>query len=118
LQWRVALLNRLRRCLLVERDLALLLEVLLANLLRRRRKLGDVRVVALLDVLVHALEDGLLLDALHLFFLDDAAEPVVLGLAVAEVDASGHGQLIPDRFFCLVSVVAGQVGLALSRHDE
>ena len=89
---REALLDGLLRGDLLEGDLARLLEVLLAHLLLGGLELRDVRVVALLDVLVVALEHGLLLDALHGALLVDAAHPGLgLRLAVGEVDAAGHG---------------------------
>ena len=52
-------------------------------------ELGDVGVVALLHVLVGALQDGLLLQAGHGLLLLHAAEPGVgVLLAAAEVNAS------------------------------
>ena len=52
-------------------------------------ELGDVGVVALLDVLVGALQDGLLLQAGHCLLLLHAAQPGVgILLAAAEVNAA------------------------------
>ena len=52
-------------------------------------ELGDVGVVALLDVLVGALQDGLLLQAGHCLLLLHAAQPGVgVLLAAAEVNAA------------------------------
>ena len=74
--------------------------------------------MALLDLLVHALQDRLLLDALDLLLLDDAAEAVVLRLAVAEVDATGNSELVSNGLLSFVAVVSGKVGLTLSRHNQ
>ena len=69
--------------------------------------------------ITNALQDRLLLDALHFLILDDAAESIVLWFAVAEINTSGHGDLISDGFFGgLVAVVAGQAGLTLARHNQ
>ena len=52
-------------------------------------ELGDVGVVALLDVLVCALEDGVLLKAGHGLLLVDTAQPGVgVGHTVAEVNSA------------------------------
>ena len=69
----VALLHSLVEGFLFEGDGAGLLEVLLADLLLAGLELGDVGVVALLRVLVGALQDGLLLQSGHLLLLQDAA---------------------------------------------
>ena len=74
--------------------------------------------MALLDLLVHALQDRLLLDALDLLLLDDAAEAVVLRFAVAEVDATGNGELVSNGLLSFVAVVSGKIGLTLSRHNQ
>ena len=73
LQGLVALLGGLVEGLLLEGDLAGLLEVLLADLLLTGLELGDVGVVALLRVLVGALQDGLLLQGGHRLLLLHAA---------------------------------------------
>ncbi len=88
----VALLHGLVEGLLLEGDLAALLKVLLADLLLRRLELGHVGEMALLGVLVGALQNGILLERGHLLLLVDAAEPrggVVD--AGTEVNAAGHG---------------------------
>ncbi len=88
----VALLHGLVEGLLLEGDLAALLEVLLADLLLRRLELGHVGEVALLGVLVRALQNGILLERGDLFLLVDAAEPRG-GIVDAgtEVNAAGDG---------------------------
>ncbi len=88
----VALLHGLIEGLLLEGDLAALLKVLLADLLLRGLELGHVGEVALLGVLVGALQNGILFERGHLFLLVDAAEPSG-GIvdASAEVNAAGHG---------------------------
>merc|ERR1719264_1843470 len=83
----VALPHRLVEGLLLERDLARLLKVLLAHLLLAGLELGDVGVVALLGVLVGALQDRLLLNGGHLLLpLNTAESSLRVGLASAEVD--------------------------------
>ena len=79
---------------LSEGDLALLLEVLLADLLLCGLELRDVGVVALLHVLVGALQEGVLLQGGHAGLLGDAAGAVGLLLAVGEVDAAGDGDSV------------------------
>ena len=79
---------------LSEGDLALLLEVLLADLLLGGLELRDVGVVALLHVLVGALQEGVLLQGGHAGLLGDAAGAVGLLLAVGEVDAAGDGDSV------------------------
>ena len=76
LDWAVALSDHLLHRLLLERDLALLLKVLLAELLLGGLEEGDVGVVALLHVLVVALQDRVLGKSLHTFFFHDA-EPAI-----------------------------------------
>ena len=90
-QWPVAFLNSLVGGLLSEDDLAPLLKVLLANLLLGRLKGGDIGVVALLIVLVRALEDGILLhreDSLLLLNATKAGLGVIL--APSEVNSTSH----------------------------
>ena len=92
LQGLVALLHRFIICLLLERDLAGLLKVLLTHLLLSRLKLRHIGVMALLNVLVCALEDGILLECGDRFLLLDAAESRLrVRLAAAEVDSSSDG---------------------------
>ena len=87
----VALLHRLIEGLLLEGDLTALLKVLLADLLLGRLELGHIGEVALLGVLVGALQDGILLEGGHLLLLVDTAEASVgVILAGAEVNAAGH----------------------------
>lgn len=71
-----ALPHRLADRLLGERDLALFLKVFLARLLLRRLEVGYVGVVALLHVLVSALQDRVLGDRLHVGVFDDAQTTV------------------------------------------
>merc|ERR1719367_1697447 len=85
--WPVALPHCLVVCLLLERDLALLLEILLAHFLLAGLELGDIGVVALLSLLVGALQDGFLLQTGHLRQLLDTAQPsLAILLTIAEVD--------------------------------
>merc|ERR1719341_543778 len=85
--WPVTLPHCLVEGLLLERDLTGLLKVLLAHLLLARLELGDVGVVALLSVLVGALQDRLFLDGGHLLLsLHTAESSLWVGLAAAEVD--------------------------------
>merc|ERR1719264_711536 len=87
LNWLVALFHCLIVSLLLECDRALLLKVLLADFLLAGGELGDIGVVALLHVLVGALQDRLLLQAGHRLLLLDAAEAGLwIFLAAAEVD--------------------------------
>ena len=66
----------------------------LADLLLAGGELGDVGVVALLHVLVGALQDGLLLQTGHRLLLLHAAQPGLgVLLAAAEVDAALDGNL-------------------------
>ena len=61
----------------------------LADLLLAGGELGDVGVVALLGVLVRALQDGILLQTGHRLLLVHAAEPSLLVRdAASEVDTS------------------------------
>merc|ERR1712123_104547 len=85
----VAFLHRLIECLLLESDGALLLKVLFTNLLHGRFKLSNVSVVALLSVLVGALQDGLLLQGGDCLLLVHAAQSSIwICDAAAEVNAS------------------------------
>ena len=95
LQRSVTFLDGLVEGLLLEGDGAELLEVLLADLLLGGGELGDVGVVALLGVLVGALQDGLLLQGGHGLLLVHAAQPGVrVSLAPAEVHAPVHGPVL------------------------
>jgi len=85
----VAFLHSLIESLLLEGDLTSLLEVLLANLLLGRRELCDIGVVTLLNILVGALKDGILLEGLDSLLLLNATQPSFrIILAGAEVDSS------------------------------
>ena len=85
----VALLHGFIKGLLFESDGALLLEVLLADLLLAGLELGDVGVVALLRVLVCALQDGILLQSGHLLLLQDAAHAAAgVHCAASEVNTA------------------------------
>ena len=91
----VALPYGLVKGLLLEGDLAGLLEVLLANLLLGRFELGDVGVVALLDILVSTLQYRLLLQSCDLLLLLHAAQSRLGVLhTAAEVEASLHALLL------------------------
>ena len=92
LQGLVALLHCFIIGLLLERDLAGLLKVLLTHLLLSRLELCHIGVMALFNVLVCALKDGILLERGDRFLLLDAAESRLrVRLAAAEVDSSGDG---------------------------
>ncbi len=92
----VALLDILLDGLLLEGDLAGLLEVLLTDLLLSRGELGDVGVVALLHILVGALQDGVLLQGGDsLLSLDTAEASVGIILAAAEVHAGALDAGLP-----------------------
>ena len=89
LQGPVALLHLLLNGLLLERDLTGLLKVLLTNLLLSGLKLCNICVMALFDIFVSTLEDGLLFQRLHLLFFQDT--PLAsLGVedSIAEVNGS------------------------------
>ena len=84
----VALLHGLIDSLLFESDLAGLLKVLLANLLLGRRELCDISVVALLNILVGTLKNGVLLKGLDgLLFFDTAKSSLGIIDTSAEVNA-------------------------------
>ena len=85
----VTFLNGLVESFLFERDGTQFLEVLLADFLLTWFELRDVGVVALLGVLVRALQDGILLQTGHRLLLVHAAEPRLLVRdAASEVDTS------------------------------
>ena len=90
----VALPDRLLHCLLLEGDLAALLEVLLAGLLLCWLEESDVGVVTLLHVLVFALQDRILGHRLHLLLLDDTQAAVLSPRGFAEVYSSWHCHLL------------------------
>ena len=90
----VALPDRLLHGLLLEGDLAALLEVLLAGLLLCWLEEGDVGVVTLLHVLVFALQDRILGHRLHLLLLDDTQAAVWSPRGLAEVHSSWHCHLL------------------------
>jgi len=89
LQGLVALLDGFVNSLLLEGDLAGLFKVLLADLLLSWSELRHISVVALFDILVGALKNGILLQGLDSFLLLHAAE-TSFGVidATAEVNAS------------------------------
>ena len=88
----VALLHGLVESLLLEGDLAGLLEILLTHFLLSSLKLCHIGVMALFDVLVRALKNGILLERGDSFLLLNTAESRVrISLAAAEVDTSGYG---------------------------
>ena len=72
----VALPHHLLHRLLPECDLALLLKVLLTGLLLRRLEVGNIGVVALLNVLVCAFQDRVFGKSLDTFFLHNAQPPI------------------------------------------
>ena len=83
----VAFLHSLVESLLLEGDLTSLFKILLANLLLSWRELCDVGVVALLDILVGAFQDGVFLESLHgLLLLNTAKAGFSVILAAAEIN--------------------------------
>merc|ERR1712203_118103 len=94
----VTLSHCLIESLLLEGDLTGLLKVLLTDLLLTGFELGNICVVALLCVLVCALQDWLLLQTCHRLLLLDTAEPSLpVLLTVAEVDPPCRcGVLLPS----------------------
>jgi len=95
LQGPVALLDVLVDGLLLESDLTRLLKVLLTDLLLGWGELRDICVVALLDVLVCAFQDGVLGDSLDgLFFFDTAESGLWVVNTGAEVNSSLDGAAI------------------------
>ena len=85
----VTLLHSLVESLLLEGDLAGFLKVLLADFLLGRGELCDVGVMALLNILVCAFKDGILLDGLDgLLFLNAAESSVWVILACTEVNSA------------------------------
>ena len=74
--------------LLAKGDLTRLFKVLLALLLLGGAELGDVGVVALLDIPVGALQHWLLRQALHRVLLDHAESPVCCPRRLAKVDTT------------------------------
>merc|ERR1719244_68599 len=92
----VAFLPRLIHGFLLERDCTLLLKVFLANLLHGRFKLGDISVVALLCVLMGALQDGLLLQRGHCLLFVHAAQPSIrFSHTVGEVNSTRNSGTLP-----------------------
>jgi len=90
LLWPVALSDGLFAGLLLERDLALLLKVLLANLFLCGPEVGDICVMALLQVLVGAGEDGVLGDGLYTLLLDHAESSILSSGGSREVDTTSN----------------------------
>jgi len=85
----VALLDSFIHSLLLEGDLAGLFKVLLADLLLSWSELCHIGVVALFNILVGALKNGVLLQGCDSFFLFNAAKPGVWVIDTStEVDAS------------------------------
>ena len=85
----VALLHGLVESLLLEGDLAGLLEILLTHFLLSSLKLCHIGVMALFDVLVGALEDGILLESGDgLLLLNTAEAGLRICLAAREVNSS------------------------------
>ena len=92
----VAFLHGLVESLLLESDLARLFEVFFADFLLGSVELGQVGVVALLDVLVGALQDWVLLQRRNfLVFFNAAKARVRVGLASREVDATLNFAVTP-----------------------
>ncbi len=92
----VALLHILLNSFLLESDLAGLLKVFLTNFLLGRLELCDIGVVALLNILVGTLKNGVLLQGGDgLLLLHTAEAGVGVGLAAAEVNASRDDVLLP-----------------------
>merc|ERR1712012_391956 len=91
----VALPHSLIVGLLLERDLTTLLEVLLTHLLLTRLELGDIGVVTLLNILVGALQDGLLLQCGHLLLLLHTTQSSLgVLLTPTEVNSSLNSSII------------------------
>ena len=85
----VALLHGLVESLLLEGDLAGLLKILLTHFLLGSLKLRHIGVVALLNILVGALKDGILGEGGDgLLLLNTAEAGLGVGLAAREVDSS------------------------------
>ena len=85
----VALLHILFNSLLLEGDLTALFKVLLANFLLGGVELCDIGVMALLNILVVALKNGILLQGLdNLLVLDTAVASLGISDTVAEVNTS------------------------------
>ena len=102
--------------LLLEGDLAGLLKVLLTDLFLSRLELSDIGVVALLDILVRALKNGVLLQGGDgLLLLHAAQAGVGVGLAAAEVDAARDDVVLLAR---LPSGVDTAPGRTLSAEAE
>ena len=84
----------------LESDLALLLKVLVANLFLSRLELSHIRVVALFDLLVGALQYRVLFERLDCGLLENAAHAVILGLTSGKVDAAYQ-----SKFSIIIAVV-------------
>jgi len=111
LEWPVAFLDGLIESLLLEGDLTSLLEVLLANLLLSRRELCDIGVVTLLNILVCAFKDGVLLDGLDgLFLLNTAESSLGIILAGTEVYSSLNLHTILASPSELLTAIAANLG--------
>ncbi len=114
----VALLHILFDSLLLESDLTALLKILLTHFLLSRVELCDIGVVALLNILVGTLKDGILLQGGYSFFLLHTAEASVgVSLAAAEVDASTADVLLPGAPLPLHNVGRGRGHKAQSNEE-
>jgi len=106
----VTLVDSLIEGLLLEGDLTGLLKVLLTYLLLGRLELGDIGVVALLGVLVGALQDRVLLEGLNSLLLLYTAQAGVSVLHTAgEVNASLDGSRLLSSSSGQLVVVADKV---------
>jgi len=89
LHWPITFPHCLIESLLFECDGAFLLKVFITHFFGHGAKLSNIGVVALLRVLVCALQDRLLLQAGHRLLLVDAAQPGLwFGLTASEVNTS------------------------------
>merc|ERR1719264_1239356 len=121
-RWPVALPHCLVEGLLLEGDGTGLLKGLVAHLLLGRGKLGDIGVVALLSVLVGALQDWVLLDGRHCLLLVNTAQPSFgILLTAAEVDSTWNDAtfiLPPSSSLLIVMVVAAKVDVTGGQADD
>jgi len=117
----VALPHCLVEGLLLEGDGTGLLKGLLTHLLLGWSELGDIGVVALLSVLVGALQDRILLDGGHCLLLVDTAQSGVrILLTAAEVNSTRNDTaLLPSPSSLLVVVaVAAKVDITDGKADD
>jgi len=122
LDWGVALPHCLVEGLLLEGDGTGLLKGLVAHLLLGGGELGDIGVVALLSVLVGALQDWVLLDGRHCLLLVNTAQPSFgILLTAAEVDSTWNDAtfiLPPSSSLLIVMVVAAKVDVTGGQADD